>query len=312
MASIDKVFQTLKYRANKSGFDGYISSADFNLLFPSASIRYFNKLFGNQNKYQYGNPHSPIEYPGTLKISSSLSRFKSAPTPLTIDSAGKCNKPADLFYIDSLTHIISGIPKPIQRVEEQDLANNLNSYYEAPTVNFPIYVEYSTYIQFYPITLATASLVYLKAPTTPVWAFTLNGSIDTLSTVTGGAAYTSGTYINVSLTGGSGTGAKATIVVAGGAVTSVTITSSGFTYKQGDVLSALAANIGGTGTGFSVTIASIKNAREVYTATGSVDPQWSDVDLDEVIYLCLQDVAQNMRDTELEQFSQIQSAKGGS
>lgn len=309
---INTVFQLLKYRANKSNYNGFISSTDFNLLFPAAEVRYFNKLFGNQNKYQYGNPHSPIEYPGTLKISSSLSRFKSAPTPLTIDSTGKCNKPADLFYIDSLTHAISGIPKPIQRIEEQDLANNLNSYYEAPTVNFPIYVEYSTYIQFYPITLGTASLVYLKAPTTSVWAFTLNGSIDTLSSVTGGSAYTSGTYINVSLTGGSGTGAKATIVVAGGAVTSVTITSSGFTYKQGDVLSALAANIGGTGTGFSVTIASIKNPREVFTTTGSVNPLWSSTDIDEIIYLCLQDIGVNMRDNELEQFSQIQSAKGGS
>jgi hypothetical protein len=77
--------------------------------------------------------------------------------------------------------------------------------------------------------------------------------------VTGGSAYTNGTYTNVPLTGGSGTGAKATIVVAGGAVTSATVTSFTVTpgntgYLVGDVMSAAAANIGGTGSGFSFTV----------------------------------------------------------
>lgn len=309
---INSIFQLLKYRASKASYNGFISSNDFNLLFPASQIRYYNKLFGNQNKYQYGNPHSPIEYPGTLKVSSSLSKFKTAPIPITIDGAGQYVKEDDVFYIDSLSHVISGIPKPIKRIEEQDLANNLNSYYEPPTVNFPIYVEYSDYIQFYPIGLGTASLTYLKAPVTPVWAYTLNGSVSTISTPTGGSGYINGTYVNVNLIGGTGTGAMATIIVAGGTVTSVTITNAGFTYKQGDILSANNSSLGGIGSGFAVTIASIKNPREVYDATNSVDPEWQLTDIDEIIYLCLQDIGISMRDNELQQFSQIESAKGGS
>lgn len=76
------------------------------------------------------------------------------------------------------------------------------------------------------------------------------------SAITAGSGYTNnGTYTNVSLTGGTGSGAKATIVVAGNAVSSVTITTSGTGYAVGDELSAAAANIGTGGSGFKVTLA---------------------------------------------------------
>lgn len=77
----------------------------------------------------------------------------------------------------------------------------------------------------------------------------------TLGAITGGSAYTNGTYTLVPLTGGSGTGAQATIVVAGNVVTTVTVTTVGNYYDAGDVLSATAASIGGTGSGFSVPVA---------------------------------------------------------
>lgn len=85
----------------------------------------------------------------------------------------------------------------------------------------------------------------------------LNGMVGTLGTITGGSAYTAGTYGGVALTGGSGTGATATITVAAGAVTGVAILAPGKNYVTGDVLSAAAASIGGTGSGFSVPVASV-------------------------------------------------------
>jgi hypothetical protein len=83
------------------------------------------------------------------------------------------------------------------------------------------------------------------------------GPILTTGTLVGGTTYTNGTYTAVTLTGGSGSGAKATIVVSGAAVSSVTITTAGNGYVVGDTLSALAASIGGTGTGFSVKAATV-------------------------------------------------------
>ena len=84
--------------------------------------------------------------------------------------------------------------------------------------------------------------------------------VATLGAITGGSSYTNGTYLNVSLTGGSGSGAVANIVVSGGAVTSVTLTQGGTGYIVGNTLSATASTIGGTGSSFSIPVATVTNS----------------------------------------------------
>lgn len=85
-------------------------------------------------------------------------------------------------------------------------------------------------------------------------------TVATLGTITGGSGYTNGTYNNVALTGGSGSGAIANIVVSSGAVSSVTLVYGGEGYTALDALSAAASTIGGTGTGFSVPASTLSNA----------------------------------------------------
>jgi len=85
------------------------------------------------------------------------------------------------------------------------------------------------------------------------------GIILTLGSLVGGTLYTNGTYNNVTLTGGEGSGAIADIVVAGGAVTSVTLDTGGNGYLVGDTLTAPASAIGGTGSGFSIKVATIND-----------------------------------------------------
>ncbi|WP_038968021.1 hypothetical protein [Bradyrhizobium diazoefficiens] len=81
-----------------------------------------------------------------------------------------------------------------------------------------------------------------------------------------GSSYTNGTYYGVRLTGGTGTGVQANITVAGGVVTTVTVTGTGGNgYTVGDVLSATAASIGGTGSGFTWTVSSVSTARGSFT-----------------------------------------------
>ncbi len=83
----------------------------------------------------------------------------------------------------------------------------------------------------------------------------VQGKILTLNTLVGGTLYTPGTYNGVALTGGTGTGATANIVVSGGAVTTVTLVNGGSGYDVGETLSAAAATIGGTGSGFTIQVA---------------------------------------------------------
>ena len=91
---------------------------------------------------------------------------------------------------------------------------------------------------------------------TTVQAISAN-NIKTLGAITGGTLYTNGTYTNVALTGGIGFNARATITVSGGSVTAVTLTARGTSYGIGDVLSATAASIGGTGSGFSIPVSTV-------------------------------------------------------
>ena len=89
-------------------------------------------------------------------------------------------------------------------------------------------------------------------------------NVATLGAITGGSSYTNGTYTGVVMTLSSGSTAitypTATIVVASNAVSTVTITSAGVGFKDTTtVLTAPAASIGGTGSGFSVPVASLQS-----------------------------------------------------
>jgi len=92
-----------------------------------------------------------------------------------------------------------------------------------------------------------------------------SAGIESLGAHAAGSGYTNdGTYTDVPLTGGAGSGAKATIVVASNAVSSVTITTKGTGYKVGDILSADAANIGTSGSGFQVAVTSVNSEAASY------------------------------------------------
>lgn len=202
---------------------------------------------------------------------------------------------------------VTGATKPykVERVEKNRISAHLSSAYEAPNQQFAIYTQYATSLQFYPENIGFAQIVYLQQPAWSKWAYTLNGYIATLTGLVGGSSYTNGTYTNVPLTGGSGNGALATIVVAGNAVTSVTLTNPGKIYLNGNVLSAAAANIGSTGSGFTITVSSLVTGsiRPVYDSTNSVQPLWNNDDISTIIDLALSDAAIAARDKELTGFA---------
>jgi hypothetical protein len=85
-----------------------------------------------------------------------------------------------------------------------------------------------------------------------------SGPIGALGALTAGSGYVNNQYTNVPLTGGSGAGALATIVVNANAVLSVKVTYEGKGYKPGDVLSAAASSLGGAGSGFSIPVSTVR------------------------------------------------------
>jgi hypothetical protein len=81
--------------------------------------------------------------------------------------------------------------------------------------------------------------------------FQFIGYITQLQLTAGGSGYVNGVYAGVSLTGGTGTGATANITVLSNKVSTVTLVNAGTGYANGDILSASAASLGGSGSGFT-------------------------------------------------------------
>jgi hypothetical protein len=113
-----------------------------------------------------------------------------------------------------------------------------------------------------------AELHYYYYPPTIV-----QGQITLLTTTSVGSLYVPGTYTDVLLTGGSGSGAIATIVVnTSGAISSVTLDGGGQFYVVGNTLSASAASLGGAGSGLVITVTTVSNANGTSWLGDNYDP----------------------------------------
>jgi hypothetical protein len=80
------------------------------------------------------------------------------------------------------------------------------------------------------------------------------GAVATFGTRVNGSGYTSATYTNVALSGGSGYGATANITVTSGAVTAATLVRGGQWYTTSDTLSC---DLIGPGTAFALPVATV-------------------------------------------------------
>ena len=102
----------------------------------------------------------------------------------------------------------------------------------------------------------------------------VQGVVATLNaTFAAGTLYSAGLYQNIPMTGGSGSGATCDIVVnSSGNVSSVTLQNGGSFYQVGDVLSVASSSVGGTGSGFTISIATVNNAQGQSWLGDNYDP----------------------------------------
>jgi len=145
----------------------------------------------------------------------------------------------------------TGTPKYYALFGSQYSNPNELSFIMGPTSDSSYSVELHYF--YYPVSIVQSAISGFNAPT-------------------GGSSYTTGVYPNVSLTGGNGSGATATITVASGVVSSVVLNNPGNFYAVGNSLTAASSDIGGTGSGFSVTVASLNNTAGTSWLGDNYDP----------------------------------------
>ncbi len=160
-----------QFATNKAQ-NGYLSPSQFNTIINQGQTSYQTYLLGEFQQYQYGRSQSRIGYSQNENIRQRLTPLITESTLVINAGTGEAAYPVDYIQADAMRTIT------FQRVRyvQQD---SLYSYYNStidPIATNPIYLIEPTGFQFYPITLGSAILTYIKNAPIMTWAYTLDAN----------------------------------------------------------------------------------------------------------------------------------------
>jgi hypothetical protein len=178
--NVNDMYRICQFAVNKAQ-NGYLTPSEFNLTINQAQISYQDYLLGEFQQYQYGRPQARVNYSQNENIRQRLSPLITN-TTLTINGSGEVAYPADYVQADT---IITTAFKRVRFVQQDSLYSYYNSEID-PIATNPVYLLEPTGFQFYPVTLGSAILTYVKDAPEIVWAYT---------TVSGRPVYSSGTSV---------------------------------------------------------------------------------------------------------------------
>jgi hypothetical protein len=178
--NVNDMYRICQFAVNKAQ-NGYLTPSEFNLTINQAQVSYQDYLLGEFQQYQYGRPQARINYSQNENIRQRLSPLITNAT-LTINGSGEVAYPADYVQADT---VITTDFKRVRFVQQDSLYSYYNSEID-PIATNPIYLLEPTGFQFYPVTLGSAILTYVKDAPEIVWGYT---------TVSGRPVYSSGTSV---------------------------------------------------------------------------------------------------------------------
>ena len=178
--NVNDMYRICQFAVNKAQ-NGYLTPSEFNLTINQAQVSYQDYLLGEFQQYQYGRPQARINYSQNENIRQRLSPLITSAT-LTINGSGESPYPADYVQADT---IVTTAFNRVRFVQQDALYSYYNSQID-PIATNPIYLLEPSGFQFYPVTLGSAILTYVKDAPEIVWAYT---------TVSGRPVYSSGTSV---------------------------------------------------------------------------------------------------------------------
>jgi hypothetical protein len=165
--NVNDMYRICQFAINKEQ-NGYLTPSEFNLIINQAQVSYQDYLLGEFQQYQYGRPQARVNYSENENIRQRLSPLI-AETTLTINgTSGEASYPADYVQADAIRTLDF---KRVRFVQQDSLYSYYNSEID-PIATNPIYLIEPSGFQFYPKTLGTAVLTYVKDAPTIVWAYT--------------------------------------------------------------------------------------------------------------------------------------------
>lgn len=163
----DDVYKIIQYCVAKNTQDGYVSPQDFFRVINVAQNQYLDYLLGEYQKYQPGRPIPVVSFSQNQRIRTSLAPLIYG-TVLSINSVtGIAPFPSDFEQVDAMWGLYGFYNI---RFVQQD---SLRSFYRSnidPIATNQIYLIKHEGFQFYPETLGSARMSYVRTPPSIVWA----------------------------------------------------------------------------------------------------------------------------------------------
>mgnify|MGYP000170147301 FL=1 len=295
--NVNTVYKTVLLILNKEE-RGYVTPDEFNKISAQVQLEIFEQYSDDLNQ-QLRVPQSDTDYADRVSnIDERLAIFKTFGTA-TYDAATIPTKPyftlpttdiyGDTVEFYRLGAVVYNDTTELQRLQRMDFYNIQKSPLTKSTESFPTYLFENEKLFVKPDSITTSVGVnFLRKPKDPRWGYSV-GSVgqfvydptvygaNLINTGTGTltssitTALTSGevgTYNNITLTGGTGTGLIVNATVTSSTVVTIDVIAAGTGYVSGDVVSIGAGLLGETSTAVDITLADTDfNANSTYGST---------------------------------------------
>lgn len=164
--NINEVYKTISYLVDK--YQGtYLSPDDFNMVVNMAQNQYLAFLTDDTGALTR-NPKNPVGMSTSAIVADTLSSFLVEST-LAVTSQ-LATKPADMYKTVSIRTPDDNYA--MRFVPADKMASFVGNAIDAPTITEPIYYEIGSSYKFYPNTLTSVKVSYIKNPETLKWAYT--------------------------------------------------------------------------------------------------------------------------------------------
>ena len=184
MVDVNNVYKRVKFLSNDNSNTGKFTVDNLNGVFDLVQKNIIRDL-----RRQFEKNIIISDNIADLKV---LKKFQ-------LDSQGRVTKPSDylffsanrikFWYKDSKGNQ-KVATKPVTLLRDDQVGDRLNSLLNPVTIDYPVFVDYGDYLQFFPSNASQIELVYIKNPASPVWSFTETN---------GRPVYDSATSVNFSL-----------------------------------------------------------------------------------------------------------------
>ena len=165
---IGQFYDIVQFIADKHQ-QGYLSPDQFNNSVNLAQNQLMEEIVQAIQGWDENKKRIRLPMGNAQQTIQKIAPFIMRGSNVTVASDGKLTKPA---MANLLAIKMSDNMTPVVRVEHDRVTAYLSSTLD-PVASNPIYTEYDTYYQVYPINIGAVNMDYIKNPAAVKWAYTL-------------------------------------------------------------------------------------------------------------------------------------------